>query len=73
VKDQAASKNSSVSKYQLWQHHNKPIELWSTQVIEQKANYIRKNPFVAGFVDEDEHWRQSRWHLATNKASCCII
>lgn len=25
----AGKKNSTTSKYQFWQHHNKPIELWS--------------------------------------------
>lgn len=55
----AASKSSNVSKYQFWQHNNKPIELWSQPVIEQKANYIHNNPVVAGFVTEPQHWRYS--------------
>ena len=29
-------KQKNVSKYQFWQHHNKPIELWSEKVIKQK-------------------------------------
>jgi len=55
----AGAKSSNVSKYQFWQHHNKPIELWSPQVIEQKADYIHNNPVVAGFVAEPQHWRYS--------------
>jgi putative transposase len=55
----AASKSSNVKNYQFWQHHNKPIELWSAEVIEQKADYIHNNPVEAGFVSEAWHWRYS--------------
>jgi putative transposase len=55
----AALKSSNVKANQFWQHHNKPIELWSTEVIEQKADYIHDNPVVAGFVNEDWHWKHS--------------
>ena len=55
----AASKSSNVSGMQLWQHHNKPIELWSPNVIEQKTDYIHLNPVVAGFVNEPWHWKYS--------------
>lgn len=57
--ERAAKKSSSVSKYQFWQHHNKPIELWSADVIEQKVNYIHNNPVAAGFVTAPEHWKYS--------------
>ncbi len=30
---QAGKKKGNVNKYQFWQHHNEPIELWSTSVI----------------------------------------
>lgn len=36
VFERAASKNSNVQKRQFWQQHNKPIELWSPEVTEQK-------------------------------------
>jgi putative transposase len=55
----AASKTSNVNKRMLWQHHNKPIELWSQEVINQKLNYIHQNPVEAGFVTETEHWKYS--------------
>ena len=55
----AASKSSNVKGYQFWQHHNKPIELWSTPVIEQKADYLHENPVVAGYVNEAWHWKYS--------------
>ena len=55
----AGKKSSNVSGSQLWQHHNKPIELWSSEVIDQKVAYIHYNPVHTGFVDEPEHWRWS--------------
>jgi REP element-mobilizing transposase RayT len=55
----AASKSSNVKQMQFWQHHNKPIELWSNDVTEQKMNYIHMNPVVAGFVTEAHHWKYS--------------
>jgi putative transposase len=55
----AAAKTSNVKNYQFWQHHNKPIELWSAEVIEQKADYIHNNPVVAGFVFEPWYWKYS--------------
>lgn len=55
----AAAKSSNVKNYQFWQHHNKPIELWSPEVIEQKADYIHNNPVEAGFVSEPIHWQYS--------------
>ena len=50
---------ANISKYQFWQHHNQPVELWSTKVIKQKINYIHYNPVKAGFVDEPAQWKYS--------------
>ena len=55
----AAAKSSNVSNYQFWQHNNKPIEIWSPKVIEQKADYLHDNPVEAGFVTEAYHWKYS--------------
>jgi putative transposase len=55
----AAAKSSNVKQYQFWQHNNKPIELWSAHVIEQKADYLHDNPVEAGFVTDAWHWRYS--------------
>jgi len=57
--ERAGKKKSNVSKYQFWQHHNKPIELWSAEVIKQKLDYIHKNPVAAGFVTETTQWKYS--------------
>ena len=45
--------------HQFWQHHNKPIELWSSAVIDQKLDYIHANPVEAGFVEEGHFWQYS--------------
>ncbi|MEX0968234.1 MAG: transposase [Bacteroidia bacterium] len=55
----AGSKSSNVKNYQFWQQHNKPIELWSNAVIDQKVEYIHNNPVEAGFVSEPQHWKYS--------------
>ena len=51
------------SGYRLWQNHNKPIELWSNHVIDQKINYIHNNPVKAGLVE-----RQTDYELSSAKA-----
>ena len=53
----AASKSSNFANSQFWQHHNKPIELWTPEVTEQKVNYIHNNPVVSGFVREPSDWK----------------
>ncbi|WP_187261413.1 REP-associated tyrosine transposase [Pontibacter beigongshangensis] len=57
--ERAGLKNSNVKHRQFWQQHNKPIELWSATVIDQKIDYIHNNPVEAGFVSEPEHWKYS--------------
>jgi putative transposase len=57
--EQAGRKNSNVKKRQFWQQHNKPIELWSNEVLTQKLDYIHNNPVEAGFVSEPFHWKYS--------------
>jgi hypothetical protein len=57
--ERAGMKNSNVKCGPFWQQHNKPIELWTPAVIDQKVDYIHNNPVEAGFVNEPEHWRYS--------------
>nr|MBP6825905.1 hypothetical protein [Saprospiraceae bacterium] len=45
--------------YQIWQHDNHPIELYSEEVIAQKMNYIHMNAVRAGFVEKPEDWKYS--------------
>ncbi|TVR38311.1 MAG: transposase [Cryomorphaceae bacterium] len=56
---EAAEKSSNVKHYQFWRHDNKPIELWSNAVIDEKVNYIHQNPVEAGFVAEPHHYLYS--------------
>ncbi len=55
----AGSKASNVSQYQFWQHNNHPIELWSNKLIDQKIDYIHKNPVKAGIVFNAEDYLYS--------------
>ena len=55
----AGSKNSNVKDRQFWQQHNKPIELWSPAVIDQKVEYVHMNPVEAGFMMEPHYWKYS--------------
>lgn len=57
--ERSASKTSNVKGSMFWQHHNKPIELWSEEVIKQKLHYLHHNPVAAGFVTQPEHWKYS--------------
>ena len=57
--ERAGKKNATTNKYQFWQHHNKPIELWSEKVIKQKIDYIHGNPVASGFVTNPIDWKYS--------------
>ena len=53
------SKSSNVKTYQFWQHDNKPIELWSNKVIDEKIDYIHNNPVEGGIVFRPEDYLYS--------------
>lgn len=55
----AAAKSSNVKNYQFWRHDNKPIELWSNKVIDQKINYVHQNPVKKGWVQKPEDYPYS--------------
>lgn len=56
---QAGKKKSNVKMYQFWQQDNKPIEIWSYKVFEQKLKYIHDNPVKSGFVTDPIDWKYS--------------
>ncbi|ADV48809.1 hypothetical protein Celal_1497 [Cellulophaga algicola DSM 14237] len=58
--ERAGKNKSNVSKMQFWQQHNKPIELWSTKVIQQKIDYTHNNPVESSFVTNPVDWKYSR-------------
>lgn len=51
-----ADNNRNVKNYQFWQQNNKPIELWSNKVIQEKVNYIHHNPVKAGLACKAEDY-----------------
>jgi REP element-mobilizing transposase RayT len=57
--DIAGKKNSNIKLRQFWQQNNKPIEIWSLKVFEQKLNYIHHNPIESGFVTDPIDWKYS--------------
>ena len=44
---------------QFWKHDNHPFFLYTSQMIQQKIDYIHENPVEAGFVIKPEQWRLS--------------
>ena len=54
-----AAKSSNTTNNQFWRHDNKPIELWSNEVIQQKIEYIHNNPVEGGFVFRPEDYKYS--------------
>ncbi len=54
--EKAGRKTSNVKQYQFWRHDNKPIELWSNKVIDEKINYVHSNPVNEGLVFNPEDY-----------------
>ena len=65
--EEAGRKSSNVKQHQLWRHDNKPIELWSNKVIDEKLNYIHNNPLESGFVADTIDWKYSSARNYVNK------
>jgi hypothetical protein len=45
--------------YQFWQQHNKPIELWSNNAIQENLDYLHNNPVESVEVAEADHYLYS--------------
>lgn len=54
--ERAGKLNSQNNNWQLWQQHNKPIELFTFGVIKQKLDYIHNNSVEVGFVANAADW-----------------
>ena len=52
----AGEYNSNNKDFQFWRQDNKPIELWSNDVLQQKLDYIHFNPVVEGIVENAEDY-----------------
>jgi REP element-mobilizing transposase RayT len=55
----SGERNPNNQTFQFWQQENHPIQLESSEIIEQKLNYIHHNPFRAGLVTEATAYRYS--------------
>ena len=42
--------------YRFWRGDNKPIELWSNNIIDQKIDYVHMNPVEEGLVFRPEDY-----------------
>lgn len=57
--EKAGMKNSNNNDWQLWQQHNMPLEIRSTEMFYRTMNYIHKNPVEAGLVEHEEDYLHS--------------
>lgn len=55
----AGKQKTNNPKNQFWRQDNRPIELRSPKVIQQKINYIHNNPVKAGLVANPEDYLYS--------------
>jgi len=51
--------DNRIQKYRFWQDKSHPIELISTEIIEQRINYIHENPVRTGIVASAEEYLHS--------------
>jgi putative transposase len=54
--ERAGKLNNQNINWQLWQQHNKPIELFTFAVIKQKLDNLHNNPVEVGFVAKASDW-----------------
>lgn len=57
-----AKRKKQYKNFHFWQNTNRPIELYSNAVIDQKIDYIHQNPVVAGIVSQEFDYRYSSAH-----------
>ncbi len=51
--------NSNNISFQFWRQNNKPLEIYSHDVIAQKLEYLHYNPVEAGIVEKEEEYLYS--------------
>ena len=55
----AGKYDNRVKKYRFWQDKSHPIELISTEMIDERINYIHENPVRTGIVANAEDYLYS--------------
>lgn len=69
----AGTANNRNKTYQFWRQDNHPIELFSSNFIEQKLDYIHNNALAAGIVDKAEEYVYSSARDYYNGKSCGLL
>jgi len=57
------------AEYMFWQKTNHPVELYSTNVFEQKVDYIHNNPVAANIVTDPSYY----YYSSANPLSPLIV
>ncbi len=52
----AGNSNSNNTVYQFWQQDNRPIQLSTNEMMDQRLDYIHENPVKEGLVWGSEHY-----------------
>ncbi|GIV35571.1 MAG: hypothetical protein KatS3mg031_3106 [Chitinophagales bacterium] len=55
-----AKNKQQYDEHHFWHYTNRPVELYSNAVIDQKVNYIHNNPVEAGIVTEPQYYMEQR-------------
>jgi hypothetical protein len=59
VFEAAGKKSSSNVRYKCWEHENQPVLSDSTEMYNQRLNYLHWNPVTASLVVAPWHWINS--------------
>ncbi len=64
---------STSNGFRFWRSDNKPIELWTIAVIDQKFNYIHQNPVEEGLAVRPEHYLYSSACEYAGEKGCWML
>ena len=56
---ESGKENDRNVSYQFWQQDNRPVELDTNKMIDQRLDYIHNNPVETGIVDQPEDYLHS--------------
>jgi putative transposase len=54
--ESAGKQNSNNKNFQFWRQDNRPIELSTNEMMDQRLDYLHDNPVVEGIVYEPEQY-----------------
>lgn len=69
----AGAANPNNTHYQFWRQDNRPIQLFSAEVLRQKLNYLHENPVVEGYVEHAEDYVYSSAAAMAGKPSLLTL